>query len=170
MSNFVNTSAQNRLPEQSTQTTSLQAALRSVVNTQTILHILKDYNLSSIGVTSQLNSIVAHIIDSVPELSESYAQLKRSETVAASLLSLATFGFKPTPAERFRTEVYKVVERVVEQLREQGLVHVSVVGSIPYIPTGGRSAGGDGPPIIVTTLSLSEAGRRAAEESAKVGS
>jgi hypothetical protein len=140
------------------------------VNTQTILHILKDHSLSSIGVSSQLYTIVSNIIDAVPELKQAYAQLKKDETFTSSLLSLATLGYKPTPAERFSSEVYKVVESVVAQLQEQGLVNRSAVGSFPYMPTGVRSGCPDVSPIVVTTLSLTAAGQRAAEESARAGS
>jgi hypothetical protein len=114
--------------------------------------------------------MVSRVIESIPELKEGYARLKADETLVGALLSAATLGYKPTPAQRFVSEVYKAVDNVVEQLSSQGLVHVSILGAISCMPISARTAASDGPPLVVTTISITEAGRRALEESSKVKS
>lgn len=144
-----------------------QVAVRDLVDAQRILQVLSQNPLISIGVSSQIHAVVSVLISSTPELQERYNLVKDTQTLKEIFLSAATFGFLASPAQRFIAELYGAVSGYLAQLHQQGLIVQSVEGAVPYMPATTRTCCGDGPPIILTTISITDAGRRALEESAR---
>jgi hypothetical protein len=143
-----------------------QISVRDIVSTETILKLVAAHDFVGCGVESGLHEIARSVIQESPELRELYSRVKSGQTFQDIFTAVVTLGFRATPAQQVETEVCRALTATLRQLHELGLVVLCENRTFSVLPVGARGGVIDANPITVTSVTITEAGRRALAETA----